>query len=265
MSRITKVLENNIIEGKKSLSAFITAGDPDISTTIRLVHTMAENGADIIELGIPFSDPTAEGPVIQRASERALKNNLKLKVIYNAVSEIRKTSDVPIVFMLYYNIIFKFGIERFFKGCHDSGVNGVIIPDLPFEEKGEISDIALKYGVDVILLVAPTSDERVEKIAIESQGFLYCVSSLGVTGTRSEFSTDFDDFFSRLNKVSKIPKLLGFGISTSEQVKRLKGYCDGVIVGSAIVKKIEESEDSDKAVEIIGNFICELRQALDSR
>lgn len=263
MSRIGIALEANKLKNKKSLATFITAGDPDIITTVELVHAMAKNGADIVEFGIPYSDPIAEGPVIQRASERALKNNLKLKDIYNAVKEIRKTSEIPIAFMLYYNIIFKYGIEKFFSECKSSGVDGVIIPDLPFEERDEISETAKKYEIDVILLVAPTSDERVEKIAAASQGFLYCVSSLGVTGVRSEFNTDFEDFFFRINKTCKIPQLLGFGISTPEQVNQLKKYCDGVIVGSAIVRTVEEAENTEKAIKNVGKLVSAFRKALD--
>ena len=263
MSRISERLENNIKIGRKSLATFITAGDPDLETTIELVKVMEEAGADVVEFGIPFSDPMAEGPVIQRASVRALKNNIKLKDIYNSVKEIRKTSQIPLAFMLYYNIIFKYGIERFFKECKEAGVDGVIIPDLPFEEKGEISEIAKQYGVDVVLLVAPTSDERVEKIAAASEGFLYCVSSLGVTGVRSEFKTDFEGFFNKINKTCKIPKLLGFGISTPEQVLELKNYSDGVIVGSAIVRAVEGAKDQAEAKENVRRLVKSLRSALD--
>lgn len=263
MNRITETLNKNVEIGRKSLSAYVTAGDPNIQTTIELVLAMEKNGADIIELGIPFSDPIAEGPVIQRASTRALINNLKLKDIYDAVKEIRKSSQIPIAYMLYYNMIFKYGIEKFFSQCKEAGIDGVIIPDLPFEEKDEIAETANKYDVAVVLLVAPTSDERIEKIAAASQGFLYCVSSLGVTGVRSEFNTDFSAFFNKINKVCKIPKLLGFGISGSDQVKALKGFCDGVIVGSAIVRAVENSKDSADAVINVGKLVASLRAALD--
>lgn len=248
---------------KKALITFITAGDPDFETTIEIVKEMELKGADIIELGIPYSDPIAEGPVIQRANTRALLNGFKIKDIMNVVNEIRKEVKVPILYLLYYNCILQYGIERFFEDCVNYGVDGLIIPDLPFEERNEIDEISSGYPVDVITLVSPTSDDRIEKVAKNAKGFLYCVSSLGVTGMRSEFSTDFEEFFSKINKVTVIPKALGFGISTPEHIKSLKKYCDGLIVGSAIVKQVEKSANKDKAVKNVGEFVQSLREAMD--
>lgn len=251
--------------GKKALITFITAGDPTLLTTRELIFEMEKRGADIIELGIPYSDPIAEGQVIQTANQRALQNDINIKMIINEVAKIRGEVSVPLVFLLYFNVIFKYGKEEFFKDCKDAGVDGVIIPDLPFEEKDELEDISKSYAVDIISLVAPTSRDRIKKIVEEARGFLYCVSSLGVTGVRKEFSTDFDDFFTIINKYCKIPKAIGFGISTSEQVKQLKGYADGLIVGSAIVKKVGESKSLEEAKKSVGDFVEELRKAMDEK
>jgi tryptophan synthase, alpha subunit len=249
--------------GKKALIAFVTAGDPDLSTTGEIVSEMVKQGADLIELGIPFSDPIAEGPVIQAANARALSKGTKLKDIMDAVVKMRKEVTVPIVYLLYFNSILKYGTERFFKECLACGVDGVIIPDLPFEEKAEIENIAAQAGVIIITLVSPVSQERTIEIARNAKGFLYCVSSLGVTGVRNDFSTDFEAFFSYINKATNIPKALGFGISTPEHIRSLKKYCDGLIIGSAIVKIIEKSKDPKEAVVKVGSYIKELRSALD--
>ncbi len=248
---------------KKALITFVTAGDPDLEGTRRIVEEMEKSGADLIELGIPYSDPIAEGPVIQAANVRALKNNIRIKDIMNSVREMRKTVEVPLIYLLYFNCIFKYGAERFFADCAESGVDGVIVPDLPFEERGEIDGTALQYGIDIISMVSPVSRERIEMISKEARGFLYCVSSLGVTGVRSQFNTDFNKFFSQINKYTDIPKALGFGISTPEQVKSLKGYCDGLIIGSAMVKQIEKSGNIEEAVKNIADYVKVLREALD--
>ncbi|MFZ5987168.1 MAG: tryptophan synthase subunit alpha [Bacillota bacterium] len=264
MNRISGKFDELREMNKKALITFVTAGDPTLDATIRIVKEMEQKGADIIELGIPYSDPIAEGPVIQLANSRALKNDIKIKDIMNMVSEIRKEVKVPLVYLLYYNCILQYGPDRFFQDCVQSGIDGLIIPDLPFEEKQELDEIASRYPVDIITLVSPTSKDRIEKVAKEAQGFLYCVSSLGVTGVRKEFDTDFDEFFSYINKYSKIPKALGFGISTPEHIRELKGYCDGLIVGSAIVRQVEVSRSEDEAVRNVGEFVKALRDAMDS-
>lgn len=263
MNRIEKKFKELKEKNKKALISFLTAGDPTLRDTINIVKEMELRGADLIEIGIPYSDPIAEGPVIQQANARALKNDINIKNIMDAVLELRKAVTVPIVYLLYFNCILQYGPEKFFSDCSKSGVDGVIIPDLPFEEQGEIEDIALKYSVDIITLVSPTSKERIEKIAKNAKGFLYCVSSLGVTGVRKDFNTDFEEFFSYINKVTSIPKALGFGISTPEHVEKLKGYCDGLIIGSAIVKLIGESKNGEAAVKNVGGYIESLRRALD--
>lgn len=263
MNRIDKKFEELRGKGKKALITFITAGDPDIQTTKELVREMVLKGADIIELGVPFSDPVAEGPVIQAANSRALSKGLKIGDIMTAVMELRQLVDVPIIYLLYFNSILQYGTDRFFENCKASGVDGLIIPDLPFEERDEIEEAADKNGIIVITLVSPASLERIEKISKNARGFLYCVSSLGVTGVRKDFSTDFKEFFAHINRASKIPKAIGFGISSVEHVKALKEYCDGIIVGSAVVKIIETSENKAAAIKNTGIFVEQLRNAMD--
>lgn len=261
MNRIDLKLKKLKEHNKKALITFITSGDGGYETTENAVYEMVRAGADIIELGVPFSDPIAEGPVIQNASERSLANGTTLVGIFEMVNKIRKNTEIPLLLMMYLNTIFRFGTEKFFDLCKQNGIDGVIVPDLPFEEKDEIQDMADKYGIISISLVAPTSEERIEKIASNASGFLYCVSSTGVTGMRNEFTTNFDDFFKKIKTYSKIPCALGFGISTPEQVKDIKQYCDGVIVGSAIVKQVEKyGENSPKKIY---EFVSSLRNALD--
>lgn len=264
MNRIKQKFEELKAKNKKALITFITAGDPSIETTKDLVVEMEKRGADIIELGIPYSDPVAEGPVIQRANSRALEKGIKIRDIMQQVSIIRQEVKVPLIYLLYFNCILQYGVDRFFKHCANSGIDGVIIPDLPYEETGEISDVADMYAINIITLVSPTSRERIQNIAKNASGFLYCISSLGVTGMRKEFNTDFNEFFSYIDEVVKIPKAIGFGISSPEHIKKLKGICDGLIVGSAIVKKIEQSSTPAEAINNVGDFVKNLRQALDN-
>ncbi len=246
---------------KKALIPFITAGDPDFATTEQLVLSLEQNGADIIELGVPFSDPIAEGPVIQQASLRSLQGGTTLTGIFELVKKLRTKTQIPLILMMYVNTIYRFGIERFFTLCKQTGIDAVIVPDLPFEEHEEIDDCALTNGVYPINLVAPTSQNRIAEIAQNSNGFLYCVSSTGVTGMRNSFQTDFDRFFGMVEQYATIPYCVGFGISSPEQVKTMKNYCNGVIVGSAIVKIV--GEYGKNCTEPIGQFVKNLRNALD--
>ncbi|MDE7303335.1 MAG: tryptophan synthase subunit alpha [Oscillospiraceae bacterium] len=260
MNRIEKTLAELKAKGEKALITFVTAGDPDLETTEKLVLEMFENGADIIEIGVPFSDPVAEGKVIQAASLRSLSNGTDLTKIFGTVENLRKKTDKPLILMMYVNTIFRFGTERFFKLCREKGIDGVIVPDLPFEERDEIRSFAEDNEIIPISLVAPTSHQRIESIASDARGFLYCVSSTGVTGTRSKFSTNFDEFFGEIKKSCKVPAMVGFGISGPEQAAKMGSYCDGVIVGSAIVKIIAEyGRDSVKKV---GEFVRSLKDAL---
>ena len=259
-NRIDICFEGLKANGKKALITFVTAGDPNLDTTKKLVLKKIESGADIIELGVPFSDPIAEGPTIQKASLRSLKGGTNLDQIFALVSDIRKETDAPLLLMMYINTVFRYGTERFFSNCKTSGIDGVIIPDLPFEERNEVEEMSDKYGVYNINLVAPTSHDRVKTIASQSKGFLYCVSSVGVTGTRSSFTTNFDEFFSLINSSASCPACVGFGISNPEQAKEMSGYCDGIIVGSAIVNIVAlYGKDS---VDKVGEFVKDLKSAL---
>lgn len=228
-----------VFAGGKAFIPFITAGDPSLDITEQLVLGMAEAGADLIELGIPFSDPAAEGIVIQKADERALAAGATSEKIFALVKRVRQVCDVPLAFMTYVNPIFSYGTEQFLKNCSEAGVDALIVPDVPFEEKDELLPYCSKYQVDLISMIAPTSRERIQLIAREAQGFIYCVSSLGVTGVRRELSHDVAAMVKEVKAISDIPCAIGFGISTPEQAAEMAQFADGVIVGSAIVKMIE--------------------------
>ena len=261
MNRIDSMFAELKKQNKKALITFITAGDPDFDTTEQLVLEMERQGANLIELGVPFSDPIAEGPIIQEASLRSLQGGTTLEGIFELVKKLRTKTEIPLVFMMYINTIYRFGVERFFSLCQKTGIDAVIVPDLPFEEHDEIDECAYAHGVYPINLVAPTSKDRIAAIAANSKGFLYCVSSTGVTGVRNTFQTDFDSFFDTIKQHASIPYCVGFGISSPEQVKQMKTYCDGVIVGSAIVKMIGQEQKS--SVATVGTFVKSLRNALD--
>lgn len=235
MNRIEQAFANG-----KAFIPFITAGDPSMEITEQLVLRMAEAGADLIELGIPFSDPVAEGQVIQDASARALSGGISVDEIFGMVKRIRKVCDVAMAFMTYANVIFSYGADRFMKNCREAGVDAIIIPDLPFEEKDEFMPYCLKYGVHLISMIAPTSENRIHMIAREARGFVYCVSSLGVTGVRQDISDDAREMIRLVKEVNEIPCAVGFGISTPEQASRMAEFSDGIIVGSAIVKIVEQ-------------------------
>lgn len=262
-NRIDKMFQTKKAEGLKALITFATAGDPTIDMTKRLVLAMERAGADLIELGVPYSDPIAEGPVIQAANVRALKNDVRMNTLFRMVEGLRAQTQIPLVYLIYLNCILQYGKEAFFRRCREAGVDGVIVPDLPYEESAELEASAKAEEVRLIRLVAPTSGDRIAVIAAEAEGFLYCVSSLGVTGMRSEFRTDLDAYFEAINLVKKTPTALGFGISTPQQVKALRGYADAVIVASAIVKRLAEAPGTDEAVAEIEQFVGKLRQALD--
>ena len=231
MNKISDAFNN-----KKAFIPFVTAGDPDLDTTKEILFAMQEGGADLIEIGIPFSDPVAEGPVIQRANVRALSGGVTTDKVFDMVVKIRKNSSVPMVFMTYANVVFSYGTERFIKTAAEIGMDGLILPDVPFEEKEEFDSVCKKHGIDLISLIAPTSHERVAQIAKDAEGFVYCVSSLGVTGTRTNITTDIGAMVKLVKAVKDIPCAVGFGISTPEQAKKMAAQSDGAIVGSAIVK-----------------------------
>lgn len=258
-NRIDSCFEQLKAKGEKALITFVTAGDPDMETTEKLVLEMFDKGADIIELGVPFSDPIAEGKTIQLASQRSLRGGTTLDKIFDMVRSLRTKTDKPLLLMMYVNTIFKYGTERFFKNCAELSIDGVIVPDLPFEERDEIQPAADKYGIYNINLVSPTSADRVSMIAKESKGFLYVVSSLGVTGTRSEITTDFSTLLAPL-KDFDVPACIGFGISDPEQAKKMSEYADGVIVGSAIVNKV--ADNGKDSIPAVGEFVAALKAPL---
>ena len=235
MSNIAKAFASG-----KAFISFITCGDPDLDTTYEIVSAAAEAGADLIELGIPFSDPTAEGPVIQEANLRALEAGTTTDKVFDLVVKLRKTVTVPMVFMTYANVVFSYGSERFISRCAEVGIDGLILPDIPYEEKGEFVDITRRYGIDLVSLIAPTSEDRISMIASEAEGFIYVVSSLGVTGVRSSITTDISSLTAKIREVSKVPCAVGFGISNPKQASDMAQYADGVIVGSAIMKIVGE-------------------------
>lgn len=255
MSNIARAFENG-----KAFIPFVTCGDPDLETTAKIVRAMAGAGADLIELGIPFSDPTAEGPVIQGANLRALTAGTTTDKIFDLVRDLRKDVTVPMVFMTYANVVFSYGTERFISTCADIGMDGLILPDLPFEEKEEFAPTCRRYGLDLISLIAPTSADRIAMIAREAEGFLYIVSSLGVTGMRSEITTDLGAIVRVVRENTSIPCAIGFGISTPEQAKKMAALADGAIVGSAIVKLV--TQYGKDAPEQVARFVGEFSQAL---
>ncbi len=257
MSSIRKAFENG-----KAFIAFVTCGDPDLETTAAVVRAAAENGADLIELGIPFSDPTAEGPVIQGANLRALNGGVTTDRIFAFVKALRRDVKVPMVFMTYANVVFSYGAERFISACRELGIDGLILPDLPFEEKEEFQPLCSRYGVELISLIAPTSENRIAMIAKEAEGFLYIVSSLGVTGTRSEIKTDLASIVRVVRENTDLPCAIGFGISTPEQAKKLAALSDGVIVGSAVIKLLERY-GTDAAAHV-GAYVKSMKDAITS-
>ena len=255
MSKIASAFDHG-----KAFIAFITCGDPDLETTGKAVRAAVANGADLIELGIPFSDPTAEGPVIQEASLRALQGGVTTDLVFDFVKDLRKDVTVPMVFMTYANVIFSYGAEKFISVCAEIGIDGLILPDLPYEEKEEFLPLCRQYGVDLVSLIAPTSENRVAMIAREAEGFIYLVSSLGVTGTRSEITTDLAPIIRTIRENAKVPVAIGFGISTPEQARNMAALSDGAIVGSAIEKILARS--GREAPEEIGAYVKSMKDAI---
>lgn len=250
----------NAFKTGKAFIAFITCGDPDLETTKQTILEMVKNGVDLIELGIPFSDPTAEGPVIQAANVRALKNGITTDDIFEFVKDIRKEVSIPLVFMTYSNVVFSYGSKRFIEQCQLVGIDGLILPDCPYEEKEEFNDLCLQYDVDLISLIAPTSKDRIEMIAKEAKGFVYLVSSLGVTGIRSELRTDLNELVEVIRENTSIPCAIGFGISTPDQAKNMSQIADGIIVGSAIIKLLEKH--GKDAPLYIGHYVKSMKEAM---
>lgn len=244
----------------KAFIGFLTGGDPSIEKSEEFIMKMVEAGCDLIEIGIPFSDPIAEGPVIQEANIRALAAGTTTDKIFELAKNVRKKTTVPLVFLTYLNPVYKYGYEKFFAKCKDAGVNGLIIPDMPYEEKGELLETAGEYGVDIISLIAPTSEERIKMIAKDAKGFIYVVSSMGVTGMRSEIKTDLRAILSSVKEASDTPAAVGFGVNTPEQAERIANIADGVIVGSAIVKII--GKYGEEAGQPIFDYVKSMKDAI---
>ena len=256
MSRITEAFTN-----RKAFIAFITGGDPDMETTEKLIPAMAEAGADLIEIGIPFSDPVAEGIVIQEADKRALEAGCTTDKLFDMVKRIRLKTDVPLLFMTYLNPIYTYRKDKFLTRCTECGIDGIIVPDMPFEEKDELADVCALHGVDIISMIAPTSEERITLIAKEARGFIYCVSSLGVTGVRSAITTDIGQMVQKVREITDVPCAIGFGISTPEQAGSMAQLADGVIVGSAIVKLVAKfGKDS---IQPVSNYVRSIKKAME--
>ena len=239
---------------------FITAGDPSIAKTKEFILEMEKAGADLIEIGIPFSDPIAEGIVIQEADIRSLAAGTTTDDVFTMVRELREQTDMPLVFMTYLNPVFHYGYERFFANCEEAGISGIIIPDMPFEEKSECEEIAAAHGVEVISMIAPTSEQRIREIARDAKGFIYVVSSMGVTGVRSEIRTDLAGILSAIREVTDIPAAIGFGINTPEQAARMGEIADGVIVGSAIVRIA--AQYGEEAGPYIAEYVRKMKDAV---
>ncbi|MBO6269846.1 MAG: tryptophan synthase subunit alpha [Clostridium sp.] len=255
MNRIAEAFQK-----EKVFIPFITCGDPDLETTGKVVRAAVANGAGLIELGIPFSDPTAEGPMIQGANLRALSGGVTTDKIFDFVRDLRKDVKIPLVFMTYANVVFSYGAERFLKNCREIGIDGIILPDVPFEEKEEFGGLCRKYGVALISMIAPTSENRIAMIAREAEGFLYIVSSLGVTGVRSEIKTDLSSILRVVREHTDVPCAIGFGISTPEQAEKMARIADGVIVGSAIIKLL--AAHGREAAEPVGDYVWSMKEAI---
>ena len=255
MNRIAEAFQK-----EKVFIPFITCGDPDLETTGKVIRAAVANGAGLIELGIPFSDPTAEGPVIQGANLRALSGGVTTDKIFDFVRDLRKDVEIPLVFMTYANVVFSYGAERFLKNCSELGIDGIILPDVPFDEKGEFGELCRTYGVALISMIAPTSENRVAMIAREAEGFLYIVSRLGVTGVRSEIKTDLSSILKVVREHTDVPCAIGFGISTPEQAEKMARIADGVIVGSAIIKLL--AAHGKDAAEPVGDYVRSMKEAI---
>ena len=256
MNKISEALEN-----KKAFIPFITGGDPSLDVTKKLILAMQEAGADLIEVGIPFSDPIAEGPVIQEADERALAAGCTLDKLFDMIKEIKDEIHIPMVFMTYVNPIYTYGKEKFMQRSVECGMVGVIVPDVPFEEKGELSGVCKEYGIELVSLIAPTSHERIKMIAKEAEGFLYCVSSLGVTGVRKQITTNIGEMIEKVREVTDIPCAVGFGIAEPEQAKEMASLSDGAIVGSAIVKIV--AKYGEDCVPYVAEYVKKMKAAVE--
>lgn len=258
MNRIEKQFQRLRESNQKALITFLVAGHPNIEATEELIYAKERGGAHIIEIGIPYSDPLADGPVIQKAAQQALDGGIRLGDIFACIQKVRTNTQIPLVFLVYYNTIFAYGRERFVKACQEAGIDGLIIPDLPREEQEEIRPFLQDTNIALIPLVAPTSKERIKMLVKDGGGFVYCISSLGVTGIRQEFHGELESFLSRVREATDLPIAVGFGISGKEDVKKMQAHVDGVIIGSAVVREIEESSGDLKRIETFIRTLSEV-------
>lgn len=262
MNRIDKKFKTLEEKDETALITFISAGVPDLFTTKELIIEMEDKGVDIVEIGIPNSRPIADGPVIAEASRRALENGVKISKIMSMVEELREETEIPLVYLVYFNSVFAYGIDRFAAKCKEIGIDGILIPDLPIEERGEILEACQGNDVYLIPLVTPSSEDRIEEITKDANGFVYCVAVKGVTGTRSTINENIGEYMSKVSKYTDLPKAIGFGISTPEMAKSYKDFAEGVIVGSAIVKKMLEKKPEQEVIKDVGEFVYSLKQAI---
>ncbi|MBM3702446.1 MAG: tryptophan synthase subunit alpha [Actinobacteria bacterium] len=264
-SAIERVFDNLRKNNQKAFIPFITCGFPTLGGFFSLFEALDKNGADIIEIGIPFSDPLADGPVIQTTSKIALENGINTDIVFNSIIKIRKSSDTPIAIMTYFNTIYHYGTGRFLKKAKRAGVNGLIIPDLPLEEFTSYRSYFNRVNIDNIMFASLTSSkERLSAIAREGKGFIYCVSVKGVTGIRNSISPEVIDFLKNLKEITNLPLALGFGLSNREQINQIKGYCDGVIIGSKILSLILEADSFSKGIKEVENFTSNVSNLLKS-
>ncbi|MDO5708276.1 MAG: tryptophan synthase subunit alpha [Andreesenia angusta] len=264
MSRISNLFKNLKEKNEKALIGYLTFGCPSEEATVDLVHNMEKNGLDLIELGIPYSNPVADGEVIRQAAEKALANGFKVRKIFEGIEDIRKKSEIPIVLLTYFNTVFNFGVDRFFEKMRETGADGILIPDLPLEERDEIAEEAKKNGIDIIPLVSRVSHDRIKNIVKDASGFVYCVSILGVTGMRDDIDDDLTDYMKEVSDVTDLPRAIGFGISNGETAKKFKDISEGVIVGSAFVKETLKDIDIEDMKREISIKVKEIKNAINS-
>jgi tryptophan synthase alpha chain len=265
MGRIENKFESLRDRKEKALIVYLTAGDPSLSMTNKLILGLEKAGVDILEIGVPFSDPTADGPVIQAASQRSLKAGTTLERVLNMVAEVRKVSEMPIVLFGYFNPIFAYGVKKFAHAAHESGVDGVLVVDLPYEEAGELRKYTDVVGINFISLIAPTTDkDRLKKIAAKASGFLYYISITGITGTAAPKIENIKNEVGKIRKITKLPIAVGFGISKPQQARDIARFADGVVIGSAVVRLIDENKNNRDLVKIVSDYIREIKKALRS-
>ena len=266
MRRIERKFRNLKKREEKALVAYLTAGDPDLEKTREIIFGLDSAGVDILEIGVPFSDPTADGPIIQAASRRALENGATLSRILDMAESVRESSDIPIVLFGYYNPILNYGNQRFAKRAKAAGIDGILVVDLPPEESAELRKYTDRSGIDFISLIAPTTpSERIEKISKKATGFLYYVSITGVTGTAKPQVSDIEREMQRIRGITTLPVVVGFGISTREQASELAPYADGIVIGSAFVRLIDENSDKNNMVNIVSGYAKDIKEAIRNR